>query len=323
MLTVEEATMMIFASDIGGTNSRFGVFEADEKGRLSKLFSQKLRTRDYDSFASLMEAFVFSLPALYLRQRLAAVVAVAGPVENGSFSMPPNIPWSIDTASLPELGPLQRPILINDFAAQAYACLTPVMEKAERIRDGKLHERGTKAVIGAGTGLGQAVLIHLPNGGFTVLSSEGSHAPFPFSGEEEFSYCRFLMSHLNVSYVEYDTVVSGKSISMLHLFLTGSYLQPWEITSKPEENAVTIDWFARFYARACRAYALHTLCIGGLYVTGGVAAKAPFIVRSPVFLKEFCDSKCMAHILSNLPLFLNRDEESGLWGAAFAASKMC
>ena len=75
---------------------------------------------------------------------------------------------------------------------------------------------------------------------------------------------------------------------------------------------------ARFYARACRNYALQVLARGGVYIAGGVAAKAPVLVTHPEFEAEFRRSPTMAHLLAKIPVFLNRNEESGLWGAALA-----
>ena len=73
---------------------------------------------------------------------------------------------------------------------------------------------------------------------------------------------------------------------------------------------------ARFYGRICRNLALQFLAFGGVYIAGGVAAKTPNLVMHPEFKREFCSSKTMGHVLEKIPVSLNSNQESGLWGAA-------
>jgi glucokinase len=67
----------------------------------------------------------------------------------------------------------------------------------------------------------------------------------------------------------------------------------------------------------CRNFALQLLAYGGVYITGGVAAKLPQLVTHVEFKVSFRSSAIMAGELRKIPVFLNANEESGLWGAAF------
>jgi glucokinase len=57
-------------------------------------------------------------------------------------------------------------------------------------------------------------------------------------------------------------------------------------------------------------------------LTGGVAARNPFLVDHDAFRAEF--SACRYHeaLLRRIPVFLNANQESGLWGAASYAAFM-
>jgi tetratricopeptide (TPR) repeat protein len=90
-----------------------------------------------------------------------------------------------------------------------------------------------------------------------------------------------------------------------------------EVAAELKENAETLEWMARFYGRICRNCALQYMAAGGIYITGGVAAKLPEIITHPAFKKTFGKSETMAGLLEKIPVFLNLNEESGLWGAAF------
>jgi len=59
------------------------------------------------------------------------------------------------------------------------------------------------------------------------------------------------------------------------------------------------------------------LARGGVYISGGVAAKLPILVTHPAFEQQFFNSRAMAPVLKKIPVYLNTNEDSGLWGAAF------
>jgi glucokinase len=171
-------------------------------------------------------------------------------------------------------------------------------------------------VVGAGTGLGQAALIPQPSGGHVALASEGGHASFPFETDAEFKYMKFLAAETREPYVRSDTVVSGKGLTLVHQFLTGKKLQPAEVAAELSEDHDSLKWMARFYGRICRNLALQILAFGGVYIAGGVAAKVPSLVMHSEFKREFCSSETMGHVLAKIPVLLNSNQESGLWGAA-------
>ena len=260
----------------------------------------------------------FSLP---IDQSEIAVLAVAGPIINGVYSNPPNIPWDIDlSGGLKNLNQI-RCLLINDFVAQAYACRSPVIGSARQIIAGQIDASAPLAVIGAGTGLGMAALVPNGAGGYVAVPSEGGHCVFPFESQAEFEFMQFVMDKLNAPYVETEFVVSGRGLSLVHQFLAGEKLTPAEVSAGLSHDSETLAWTAGFYGRACRNYALQVLARGGVYIAGGVAAKMPLLVMHPAFEQQFTNSKTMSAMLEKIPVYLNTNEESGLWGAALFAAQ--
>jgi glucokinase len=127
------------------------------------------------------------------------------------------------------------------------------------------------------------------------------------------------MKERDEQYITGNTVVSGQGLSYLHQFLTGRKIEPSAVVQEFRNYPETLQWASRFYARACRNYVLETLAMAGLYITGGVAAKTPELVTHPAFEKEFRSSDTLAALLANIPVYLIRDENSGLWGGAMLA----
>jgi glucokinase len=309
----------ILTADIGATNSRFGHFRVHGRGDLELAQTAWLPTRNAASLGDLLRQLRARDFSLAPEQADLAVFAVAGPVEDGVYSAPPYIAWDIDVSRALEDFGLRRVLLINDFVAQAYACASPVMKSALPVVPGEVDKAAAKAVIGAGTALGQAALLPDGQGGYLPAPSEGGHASFPFESHKEFAYLDFHLKEVGGPYVTCNTVVSGLGLSLVHQFLTGEKLEPAELAACTHPESETVQWMARFYARACRNYALQVLARGGVYIAGGVAAKLPCLVTHEEFAREFHRSKTMARVLAKIPVFLNTDEESGLWGAAMRA----
>jgi glucokinase len=307
----------ILAADIGGTHSRFAHFTIDPGGTLALVETRWIETHRATSFShllNLLQQTEFSLP---VNACDAAVFAVAGPIEKGVYSNPPNIAWDIDVSDSAKRFQLKRCFLINDFAAQAYACRTSILESERQIVPGEIDHTAALAVIGAGTGLGMAALMPDGAGGYLAVPSEGGHGAFAFETPAEFDFMKFLIDELGGTYVETEWVVSGRGLSRVHQFLCGEKLGPAEVAAGLTRDSETLRWMARFYGRACRNYALQVLARGGVYIAGGLAAKIPDMVTHPEFGQQFQNSKTMAPLLDKIPVFLNSNEESGLWGAAF------
>ncbi len=311
----------VLAADIGGTNSRFASF-ALEKGVLSLTAVAWLPTEAAPSFAHLLEQWQTRQeqpdhPGLPLTPQNAdaAVFAVAGAVLAGRRAKLANIPWDIDLDALPASAGCRNALLINDFAAQAWACASPAARNATTIFPGKPESRMPIAVLGAGTGFGHALLVPTESAPL-VLASEGGHAHFPFIGPDETRFADFLRAETGRPQVVGDMVVSGTGMRTLHAFFTGNRHSAREVTARLTPEAPEAEWFARFLGRACQDYVLHTLALGGVFLTGGLLAGNPLLVQHPAFMRELHSNDRYGELLRNIPVFLNTNEDFGLWGAA-------
>jgi len=303
----------ILAADIGGTSSRFAHFSLREN-RISLVETQWLKTSGASSFQGLAEQLADTDFGLKVMDADMTVYAVAGPVMGGTYANPPAIAWDMDISDgCPGGGGNCR--MINDFVAQAYACRSPIAEEAEVVIAGTPDPDAVVAVLGAGTGMGKAALVPEERGGYLAMPSEGGHVAFAFMGGREEEYREFLLKETGFAYMTPNKVVSGAGLSLLHRFLTGEDLSPLAVVEKLEQGSETLEWAARFYARVARDFALEMLALGGLYIAGGVAARTPGIVMNKVFTEEFLTSPELGHLLSSIPVYLQKNQESGLWGA--------
>lgn len=306
--------MRLLASDIGATNSRFAIFEA-KNADLSLKDQICLPTQESASIHDLMNQLHALNADMDVKRFERVVLAVPGPISRGTALLP-NVPWNIHLEELP-----RTVFMLNDFAAQAYACLSPISADARRIKGNSHMPSGSMAVIGAGTGIGFALAIPPDDEhpAALVVPSELCHAMFPFAGEREEEFRLFLLKQCDRPYLTPDLVVSAKGLERIHQFLSGERLEAAEIASlRPPE---TVSMYAALFARICRQYCLAVMPTGGLFITGGVAIKNPLFVDNSVFLSEFTSNSVLSSYLDSLQIRLFTRLDTGLWGAAYYALK--
>ena len=177
-------------------------------------------------------------------------------------------------------------------------------------------------IRGAGTGLGTASLIRDSHGSWLPLPAEGGHVIFPFIGKEEAAFQDFAARELGLACLSGDDVLSGRGLRLLHLFLTGERREAHEIAAEALGSETgTLRWYARFYARACRNWALSTLCTGGLFITGGMALRNPLVTECAAFREAFYEGP-HRRLLERIPVRRFTDMNSGLWGSAWFGMRM-
>ena len=202
--------------------------------------------------------------------------------------------------------------------------LSPLSASAELVKEGHPKMAATKAVLGAGTGLGKAILASDPSGAFFGVASEGGHSEFSFRPEERKLEDFFRLSHGlgEKTGLSEERMVSGAALSRIHEFYSGESRDAAVVAAGFSERPEVLNTYTRFLARVCRNFALETLSRGGLYLAGGVAAKNPLIFDQPVFAEEFHRSDVHREILEEIPVYLFDNESSGLWGAAWYAVQL-
>lgn len=311
---------VVLAADIGGTNCRLGLFRL-ENGVLELERVTWIDTGSVPHTAALLGAFEREF-AKAPAEVEAVVVAIAGPVEDFSRGHLTNGGLDVDFSELNANG--RRFFLINDFTAQAYAVVSPEGENARLIAGPEVPTNDrVRGVIGAGTGLGQASLVRIDGhmnmhaARWLAVPSEAGHTAFPFVNDEENAYHIFFREQTGMLYATGDVVVTGRGLSLLHEYLTREKLAPAEVGRLALScESETLKWYARFYGRVCRHWILTTLCSGGLWIAGGIAAKNPAVVTCKEFTDELYRHPEWDSYLRTVPVYLMEDTNSGLWGAA-------
>ena len=102
---------MILAGDIGGTNTRLGLFE--QRGeRIAAVITRTYPSREYDGLAKIVSMFTAGKEC----RISAACFAIAGPVSEGRVATT-NLAWLVDGEQLSRALDLPAVQLINDLEA--------------------------------------------------------------------------------------------------------------------------------------------------------------------------------------------------------------
>ena len=161
----------IMAVDLGGTNCRFAGFTLD-KGILSLHRMGKRKTAELPDTGALISACGTALDR-HPRTADAFVVGMAGPVADPLKARLTNAPLEVDLTDAGERYGIRSCRIINDFTAEACACLTEAGSSAHCVLGAPgPRPAGPIGIIGAGTGLGTASLIRDSHGSWLPLPAE-------------------------------------------------------------------------------------------------------------------------------------------------------
>jgi glucokinase len=324
------------AGDIGGTRSRLSLFARSAKG--TRLVRQEvLESRKFPSLEAVLRAFL-GKPAPAVQ---AAAFGVAGPVVDGRSHVT-NLGWDVDARALGRKLGIAQVTLLNDLVALAVGTLDVPRSKMRLLGNaGAPKRRGANvAVLAAGTGLGQAMLVWDDRTQrFVPSPTEGGHSDFAPADDLQDELLGFLRERVG-QHVSWERILSGDGLGNLYDFfhearrLPESRQHAAAIAAAPDRNAViaqlgsagrskpaarAVELFARIYGAEAGNLALKTLAVGGVYVCGNIAAQMLPVIARGAFRQAFVAKGRQRPLLEKIPIAVVLDTGLGLAGAARVA----
>jgi glucokinase len=323
---------MFLAGDIGGTKTNLAVYAYED----DRLVAKKIASYPSRGHATLAEIIRTFLADGHSDVRQACF-GVAGPVKGGVVQVT-NLPWIVDAAALQAELNFQQVSLLNDLEANAYGINTLLPQELLSLNpQADPRQVGNRALIAAGTGLGEAGLLwdgvsHRP------FASEGGHssfAPNDSIGDELLMFLRKEHGH-----VSWERVLSGMGMKNLYRFFRQRSGQPepeWltaqlaegdlgavvseaGLAAKDPVCADALDCFTRNYGSEAGNLALKMLALGGVYIGGGIAPKMLPKMQSALFLDAFHHKGRMSPLLQSTPVYVILNDKTALQGAAWFAA---
>lgn len=323
--------MKVLAGDIGGTNSRLAIFEV-EGGEYRREVVERYSSSEYDTLGRIVEDFLTKNRVECAR----ACFGVAGPVMDGRVETT-NLQWVVDAGDLMEVAGVESAFLLNDLEAQAYGIDALEPDDFVVLNEGRPGSEGNRALIAAGTGLGQAGL-YWDGSTHRPFACEGGHTSFAPRDELQIALLGYLTEKFG--HVSWERVVSGPGFVNLHDFLmdyrkvdtTSEHVQPMR---KEDPSAITeaarkghcplcveaMGMFVSLYGSEAGNAGLKFMARGGVFIGGGIAPKIIDFLREPAFMDAFLDKGRMRELLEGMPVKVITKEGTALLGASRYAAE--
>jgi len=328
---------MILAGDIGGTKTNLALFTMI-KDELKLVKIHQFISQNYHDFADLIEEF-FTLFSVQESDIKAICLGIAGPIINGVCHTT-NLPWIIDTKELQKKYKTNRVKLLNDLEASAYGMLFLQEDEFVELNPNAQNIEATRAIIAAGTGLGEAILFY-DGKDYHPMSSEGGHCDFAPLNPLQDKLLVWLRKRHN-EHVSVERLVSGIGIFTIYEFLKEQnfakeslYMQ--NLNEDTDKNAMvthcalenkdplcieTMRIFVEIYAAEAGNLALKSLSLGGVYIGGGIAPKILPFLQDGTFLNTFIQKGRFKNTLKNMQIKISLNQNTALVGAAYFGKKM-
>ena len=314
--------MPFLAADIGGTHGRVALMRArhDGTGGAETLAYRVFACAQFSMLSELLQAFVDTDVQAPVKH---CVLACAGQIM-GDEVMNDNLAWPIHLTQLRHTLGLDEVAVLNDFEALAYALDGSLTGDGRHLCGPGKHSGGPTLVIGPGTGLGAAVHVPGPAGGF-VLATEAGQMDFAPNSLRE----REVLAHLapEGGYVAFERIVSGPGLLTIYATLCALDAETPKLAT-PE--AVTMAATAGSDAQAVEAMeifcaslgsftgnlAMSFMATGGVYLAGGFLSSIFELLKRSAFEERFLHGRSARALLSQVPVWVTEHGRHGVQGAA-------
>ena len=321
---------MLLGGDIGGTKTLLALARRDQDGRMQIILERSFASREHQTFDSVLGTFQAEARANGHDEPIeAAGIGVAGPVDAGRAKVT-HLPWQLDAIELGQRIGGAPMHLLNDFAAAAAGLLDPAIPM-EVLQSAPIADRGTRVVLGAGTGLGVAALISVGEH-WKIVAGEGGHVGFAPADHEQTRLREWLAARNPRVTVE--RILSGGGLVDLYRFVCekgGGGPADIELSARGVDPAAAIATRGLASPESASGHALRLFCAiygafagdlallfnarGGVFLAGGIAPKILGALRGPAFVEAFRDKGVHSPLVANYSAQVVMEPRLGLLGA--------
>ncbi|MBV2223614.1 MAG: glucokinase [Cloacibacterium sp.] len=323
--------LSILAADVGGTKTNIAQF-VSKNGKMVLQLEETYTTNHHNSLTEIILDFIkknnFEKP-----DRIS--IGAAGPVVNGTCHTT-NIKFKIDVTELSRDLQIDKVYLINDLEATAFGMTEMDDEFMVTMRNGNPSIGGHIAILAPGTGLGEACLFW--DGKYLrPMPSEGGHSEFAPRTDVEFELVKFLQKTYG-EIIVWERLVSGPAIYKIYEFLRdvkGYEEQAWltqKLAEAKDKSAVisetamsglcttcvlAMEMLVDFMARRANNMVLNYKATGGLILAGGIPPRIYNFINKEKIEESFLKCDEMEPLLAGIPIYLNLNSKTALYGAAY------
>ncbi len=313
------ANTLSLVADIGGTNTRCALANGPT---ILKDTIRRYSNAQFQDLETVLRQYLADEDNV---DPIAACVAVAGPVRDGTATMT-NLDWQIDEATLARATKAEHVSILNDLQAQGHAIghLDPSAIRPLVAGPKTTPANGSAClVVGVGTGFNAAPVFETPAGRI-VPASESGHADLPVGNALEKRLSDYVARSHGFAAIE--DVLSGRGLERVYAFLGEDAGDPKSASAKDIMSACETNsdpraieaaaLFSKYLGKVCGNLALIQLPFGGVYLVGGVArALTPYLIRFG-FEESFKGKGRFSGFMDNFSVSVVEDDYAALAGSA-------
>ena len=315
--TITMLKFPVLIGDIGGTNARFAILvDAYAEPKEFPI----VQTADFANIDEAIQSAILDRTSIL---PLSAVLAVAGPVDGDEIELT-NCDWVVRPKQMFSTLGLEEVLVLNDFEAQALAVVALGPEHMEKIGGGEPEPAAGRVVLGPGTGLGVAGLVHARHTWIPV-PGEGGHVDIGPRSPRDFA----VFPHIEKieGRISAEQMLCGRGLVNLYRAVAGAdqatprFSTPAEITSAALDNSdatasEALDIFVTCLGRLAGDLALIFMSRGGVFLTGGIAQKIVPALKNGRFRAAFEDKAPHNDLVRAMPVYVITHPLAALSGLA-------
>lgn len=293
----------VLIGDIGGTNARFAVVEDAVSGYGEV---RAVASAVYPTIEDAIRETVLDRQGLRPR---SALLAVAAPVDGDEIDLT-NSHWTVRPRDMLATLGLDEIVVVNDFEAQALGVVALGPEHLDAVGGGTPEPGAARVVLGPGTGLGVAGLVH-SRGVWIPVPGEGGHVdigPRSPRDVEVFAHVERIEGRISA-----EQILCGRGLVNLYRAVAAAdgiaprFSSPAEITGAALEgsDAVAVEALGIFVTclgRIAGDMALVFMSRGGVFLTGGIAQKIVPALKTGSFRTAFEDKAPHGALMRAMPV---------------------
>jgi len=307
----------ILIGDIGGTNARFSIL-VDAEAEPTEF--PTVQTADFATIDDAIRRVVLEVAAV---RPLSAILAVAGPIDGDEIDLT-NCDWVVRPKTMiGDLG-FEDVLVVNDFEAQALAVATLPTRYQESLGTAGEPHVASRVVLGPGTGLGVAGLVHARDTWFPV-PGEGGHVDVGPRSARDYE----IFPHLEPieGRISAEQLLCGRGlVNIYRAICLADGLEPvlsipadvtaHGLSGENKQAAETLSLFVTYLGRLAGDMALIFMARGGVYLAGGISQRIIPALKGDEFRRAFEDKAPHSALMKTIPTFVVIHPQAALAGLA-------
>lgn len=316
----------VMGGSIGRYDTQLGIFELNNKPELKMILSYKT-----NSITNFTDFLTTVLDKLRDQQNISISRACFGVPGNTTqdvmFIQSPHLSFAVDGHDLLEKKVLKQVFVMNDFEAQAFGVETLNEKNTLQINKGVVHKNAPKLLVGAGAGLGSALITYSQEK-TNVLPLGACYMDFAPQNLQELEYIAFLKKRIDEHVITWGKVLGSTGGVVAAYDFMGTQKEYTASLEERSTNAIfahaptdeqckdTVEFYLKLYAQLIRNMAYAVLPHGGVYITNAIALHNSSFFTTPEFFEQLfdCQHPFMKAMFLDIPVYIITESNMLLYG---------